>query len=140
MRTKLSLVFATVLLCVFSTAAQNVIESESSVSVDGRSLNVSLVIQSDAAKQNVPARLDAVDTNGVARSSVSRELSVEAGKHEAKFQLSLDRSSSAPKDDIAWYRLRYRVGESAGVISMSQLIKDLFELRVIGSDNLLAGM
>jgi hypothetical protein len=141
MRTKLSLVFATVLLCVFSTAAQTVIETESSVSFDGRSAIASITIESEVAnKVGVPARLDLIDTNGITRSTSSRVLKLESGKQNYTFQFDIDQNDNATKTDFAWYRLRYRIGDASGTISMSQLFKDLFELRVIGSDSLIAGM
>ena len=140
MRTKLSLVFATVLLCVYSTAAQNVIENESSAAIEGRSANISLVVYSDTAKQNVPARLDLVDTNGATIATRLQSARLEPGKQAINFQLAFNPPADTSKSDIAWYRLHYRLGESSGIVSMSQLIKDLFELRVIGSNSLLAGM
>jgi hypothetical protein len=139
MRTKLSLVFATVLVCVFSAAAQSVIESESSATIDGPDTDVSLVVAT-VAKRDVPIRLDLVDTSGVIRATTSRIEGLATGKQTYKFKLEYNANSDAVKGDIAWYRLRYRVGETTGTISMSQLVKDLFELRVIATDNLLAGM
>nr|MBA2347806.1 hypothetical protein [Solirubrobacterales bacterium] len=38
-----------------------------------------------------------------------------------------------------WYRLRYRIGGTAGIVSLSQLLRDLFELRIIASGNVISG-
>jgi hypothetical protein len=140
MRAKLFLVFAIGLVCVFSAAAQNVVESESTATVNGRSTEVSVVIQNQDKTQTVMARVELIDTNGIVRAAVARHLDVLSGKRPYEFQLSFAGADDAPLNDLAWYRVRYQIGRSAGIMSMSQLISDLFELRVIGTDDLLSGM
>jgi hypothetical protein len=46
---------------------------------------------------------------------------------------------SSAENDLAWYRLRYRVGQADGLISLSELLKDNFELRVAGGETVLLG-
>ena len=44
------------------------------------------------------------------------------------------------EDKLAWYRLHYRVGGAEGFASLSELLKDIFELRVAAGEKVRAGM
>lgn len=135
-------VFVLVVVCAFSAAGQSVVETESSASVQQRDVLVSLMISADQIVSGVSTHIELLDTDGVVRAqSPTTNIRIQRGKRAAEFRIPLgDIASSDYNQDLAWYRLRYRVGEANGVIAMSQLLRDLFELRVFAIDQLLAGM
>ncbi|MEO6050749.1 MAG: MG2 domain-containing protein, partial [Pyrinomonadaceae bacterium] len=129
------------LVCAYAAAAQTVIESESSVFIRDKTVFVSVVVTSDTDISRVSSSIELLDTAGAVRSRSSPVIPViRGGKQALAFELPLANALDSPTDDIAWYRLRYKIGDSSGTISMSQLITDLFELRIIATEHLLSGM
>lgn len=138
MRAKLSLVFATVLVCVYSAAAQTVIESESSVNIDGRFANVSLVLNSKAkAMPNV--RLVLLDPSDQIRTKLDQHIKLSPGKRAYKFALPIGDLINAASNEIAWYRLKYEVGDAKNIVSLSQWMRDDFELRATAFERVIPG-
>jgi hypothetical protein len=125
----------------FAAYSQHVNEAASEVVLDGQSAIIRLSVNSERSRQNVPVSLELIDTNAAVTSTESRTIpSLGGGRQIVEFRLPIDKALERPNDDLAWYRLRYRVGESAGIVSLSQLLRDLFELRVIASDLIMSGM
>lgn len=139
MRFKLFPLFVIVLVCAYSTAAQTVVESESAVVLRDRSANVSLAVLSDAPK-TVTVSLELLDRSGTVRSAISADKPLLAGKNACDVSLPLDEKLLASDAEVAWYRLRYKVGDTSGIISFSQLVTDLFELRTTAADEIVSGM
>ena len=138
MRTKLSLVFATVLLCVFSTAAQNVIEKESSLIINDRTADVTLAIQSQSAK-GADVHLALLDTDNKVRATLDQSTKLAVGKRKYKFTIQIGDLMKSASDEIAWYRLSYHVGDASGVASLSQLLADDFDLRASAFERVVPG-
>lgn len=69
------------------------------------------------------------------------------GKQSVRIPLALDRSSSN-SSDLLWYRLRYTITPTAnadfspfsGVVSLSEIMPEIFEIRAVGSEMVFAGM
>ncbi len=141
MRIKLLTLFVALLVCSFSATAQTVNEAESSVSIEGNIAVVRLAVVSDRDAPNLVPMIELLDTADVVRSRPSNVFSsIKSGSQVLEFRLPIESILASATEDIAWYRLRYRIGSTSGVISMSQLIRDLFELRVIASKDILSGM
>lgn len=136
----LSLIF----LCLFLTAtnfSQNVIESESRLSIVGSEVMVSLVVESDRDRSPLFSRIELLDTSDTVKSTrMKRDTVLKTGKQTMEFRLLTGSLAESMKDDITWYRVRYSIGDAQGIVSVSQLLRDLFELRIISSDNLFSGM
>ncbi len=132
--------FVALLLCAFSAAAQTVDESRSSVSIEDNSAVVSLVFTAENDQRALPVSVELLDTNGAVRSrSPLRSASVRSGAQTLEFRLPVGDILAVKSEDIAWYRLRYTIGSASGIMSLSQLIRDLFELRVIAGEHLFSG-
>jgi hypothetical protein len=71
---------------------------------------------------------------------------IKNGAETYKISLPLGDLMRTNADDIAWFRLRCRLTDGNGnsqlesVISLSEIIRDIFELRVAASDNIFSGM
>lgn len=141
MRTRSLSSFLAVLVCSFSAVAQSVVESGSSVSIKDATAVVSLVVHSGSDLRGVPVSVKLLDPQGLVEAESNTTIPLlREGTQTVDLSLSTSFLAEYENEDLAWYRLQYRVGAASGIISMSQLVKDLFELRVIATDNLLSGM
>lgn len=141
MRVRLFPLFVIVLVWAFAAAGQTVIESKSSVSIKDKNAVVVLALESDTELSRVPVSIELLETVGTVRAqSTTSNSAIRKGKQALEFRLPIGDIAASAQDDLAWYRLRYRAGNSTGTISLSQLISDLFELRIIASYNILSGM
>jgi hypothetical protein len=141
MRRTVLAVFVMVVVCSFSTLGQSVNDAESSALIKQGNAVISLAISADQAMSGLATRVDLLDTNDALRAqSVVRNINLHRGKQAVEFSIPLEQIVNTGTEDIAWYRLRYQIGEASGTIAMSQLLRDLFEMRVIATDQLMAGM
>ena len=128
------------LLAAVPAFSQRVIESESSFAIVGNEGVVRLAVE-NAAPSNADVRLDLVDTGDTVKASACRySFAFPTGKHLHEFRMKLGDVGKDVNDALAWHRLRYTVGSSTGTISLSQLMPDLFELRILAAGDVLAGM
>ncbi len=132
--------FVLCVVCLFSVRAQTVIENESSIVLNEKTADVLLVIENGEAKFNGTISLEILDTEGVVKAAISSPQVIKSGKESYKFSLPLGDLLEKNQADISWFRLRYQIGETRGIVSLSQIVKDIFEIRVIASENLLTGM
>lgn len=140
MRQKLFLTVVVCLACLFSARAQTVIESESSISFTENSADVSLAVENKRQSFDAVIEVELVDAENKIRAKWAQNAKIEAGKKSYNLTLPVNDLMNKGVEDLFWYRLRYRVGKSSGIISLSQIIRDIFDLRVIANDNLLSGM
>jgi hypothetical protein len=140
MRVSLFPILVVCLVCAFSAAGQKVIEPVSTAVVrDGR-ITADIVVDSPIARR-VQISADLIDQRGNVQSvSAARNQYLPAGRQKVTFQFSYADTNNDLNDDLTWYRVHYRIGDSSGIISLSQMIADLFELRIIAADNLMSGM
>jgi len=138
MRAKLSFVFATVLVCVFSTAAQSVIESESSLIITNSTAEIELTVTSPSLNAS-HVRLELIDPENTVRAELAQDVKLAAGKRKYKFSLQIGDLMRTASDQIAWYRLRYTVGNTSGIASLSQLMRDDFDLRASAFEHIVPG-
>lgn len=135
--------FPLVFVCLFSAVAafpQRVIENESSFSIVGNEGVIRLVFESPIPEKR-NAYLELMDVGDAVKATVSRpNLAVSAGKQTFDFRMKLGQFGANANDDLAWYRLRYSIGDAKGIVSLSQIMPDLFEMRIIAAGNVLPGM
>ncbi|MBX3294765.1 MAG: carboxypeptidase regulatory-like domain-containing protein [Acidobacteria bacterium] len=140
MRVTLFPVLVVCLLCAFSAAGQNVIEPISTAAVHDGKIIAELVVESPAGR-SVEAWAELLDQRGAVQSSSSARLQpLSAGRQKVVFEFPLAIKQSSENSDITWYRLHYKIGDATGIISLSQMIADLFELRIIAAERVAAGM
>ena len=140
MRQKLFLLFVVCFVCLLSAEAQTVIEAESNAVFNENSANIALTVENPSRTFDGKIELELLDAGSVIRAKTSTNIRLENGKKSYNLTLPLGDLMAKGENDLAWFRLRYRIGETRGIVSLSQIIRDIFELRVIASDNLLSGM
>ncbi len=140
MRVKLFPLLVVCLICAFSGAGQTVIENASEIRFREDNAMLRLAVESGSEVKNVQTRISLLDTEGNAVRTISENRSLKKGRQFLEFSIPLAGLSKTEHEDLAWYRVRYAVGDMAGVISVSQIASELFEMRVIATDNLLSGM
>ncbi|HEX6732754.1 MAG TPA: MG2 domain-containing protein, partial [Pyrinomonadaceae bacterium] len=92
---------------------------------------------------NASIQLELLDPRNKSRASTSQTQSISAGSQKLNLALpfSFSNLNEKEKSEFLWYRLHYRVSESGstgntiteGIVSLSEITPDLFELRVATS-------
>ena len=137
MRAKIFLLVVVCLLCVFSVGAQNVIESESSLSFKEKNVEVLIVLDNSANAFDGKIELEILDALDQVKTKAVQNLRIERGKKVYKIAVPI--GDLLTTDGIDWFRLRYRIGEKTGLVSLSALMKDIFDLRVAAAEQIFAG-
>ncbi|HEV7644879.1 MAG TPA: alpha-2-macroglobulin family protein [Pyrinomonadaceae bacterium] len=140
MRPKFILLFGILAVCLFSAHAQIVNEAESRLILQPNTAEISLAVENSGRNLDADAQLELLDIEGKVRAKTSVPLRIKTGKENHQISLPFGDLLKTVGSDIIWYRLRYRVGAAAGIISLSQLVTDNFELRVIASESVFAGI
>lgn len=128
------------LVCLFSANAQTVNESETSIVFNEKTAVVNLTIENAESNKTQKVSLEILDETGIVKTQISTNQLFKQGKNSYQFNLQLGDLLEKNQADIFWYRLRYQVGDKKGILSLSQIMKDIFELQVFASNNILAGM
>lgn len=115
-------------MCAFSTAAQRVIESESTVTIREQAIEVTLTIETKTVAASANVDLAIVDAAGVQRATLTQSARLSAGKRNYKFAISLANPEKY-SDEIAWWRLSYSIDGITGIASLSELLASDFVLR-----------
>ncbi|MEO8572428.1 MAG: MG2 domain-containing protein [Pyrinomonadaceae bacterium] len=139
MKFRLLVLFLLLFVCAFSVAAQTVIEPESSVLINEKTIDVSLVIEASKRSPGTQVDLRILDPNGVVRASASQQLALAAGKKKYKVSFPAGEIMSKASDEIAWWRVDYRVGDAHGIASLSELLRDDFDLRASAFQRVIPG-
>lgn len=130
-------------LCVFvsltppvsADAPLRVNREQSKAAFLSESKDVVLAIE-NATSRAVRARIrvEILDPQNRLRAHAERDEAIAAGLHLATFDLSLKELFAQEREALLWYRLRYRLTTAAdsctGIISLSEITPDFFELRV----------
>ncbi len=141
--------FSVVVVCLFlivSAAAQNslkVVEAETRASSSANQIQIELVVDSDL-RQNSAAqvRLEILDTNDKMMAFGEKYEKLARGKNTLALTLALTEKNEV--EDLLWKRLRYSVkangSSTEGIVSLSEIMPELFELRVSASEEIYPGM
>ena len=108
---------------------------------------VSLAVDnSSAGETRAHIRLELLDTEGRVCAAGERDETISAGPRALVIPVGFAASKLGEPQRrlLAWYRLRYRISLSAdsveGIISLSEITPDLFDLEIIGSSFAFDGM
>lgn len=147
MRMRIIPVLMVCLVAALSVGAQIVVETESSVIFREKSAVVGIVIDNQGDESSGRVGLELLDGENRIRSQVAPSILIKRGKHSYEIVLPIEaKLLENPEENIAWFRLRYLLKDgqgrprAQGIVSMSGLLRDIFELRVIASEQLFAGM
>ena len=141
MRLRILLVLCLVCLLSLSSKSQTVNESETKVFLNKETADVFLVVESKNKKAGERILLELLDSKGLVKAQTSAVKPIKRGQETYKFTFQLGDLPEKTQSDISWYRLRYRVGNgNQGIISLSQIVPDIFEIQVITSNTLVPGL
>lgn len=129
MKARLLVLSLSLLVCAFSAIGQTVLESGSNVILGDKSGTISLLIDNKGARRDESVELKLLDADGVSRATATQTVRLASGKKSYGFSLQLGNIMTTAGDEVAWWRLQYRIGETAGIASLSELMKDDFNLR-----------
>ena len=139
MKARLLVLFLSLFVCAFPAAGQAVIESDSNVTFRDNVANVSLTIETTGARRNERIELALLDTDSVARATSTQIVRLIPGKKSYVFSIPVGNILTTSSDEIAWWRLQYRVGGTTAIASLSELLKDDFNLRASSFQRVVPG-
>jgi len=125
------------LACFLSAFSQQIDEKAASISIIGNELVADLPTE-NAAALAANSNADVLDINDLVVSrSVETTAAAANGRSLLRFRMPLW-IITADKP-IDWFRLRYKAGDTAGVISFSKAFKGFFSLRVMANEYIFSG-
>jgi len=130
---------AVCLVCLFSAQAQTVNETESSVILNEMTADVSIVLENQNKTFDGRIELELLDAENKIRAQAAQNVRIRNGKEIYKLTMPLGDLLQTLEDEIAWFRLHYKIADKEGFISLSELLKDIFELRVAAAENIFSG-
>lgn len=126
-------------------------ETRIRLSLDEKQAVVRLELDNATGREtNARLRVELLDPKGSVRASAHQDVRVRRGANafDVPLQLPYSELLDAERKEFPWFRLRYRVEPSAapdappaleGIVSVSEVMPDLFELRVVSAREALAG-
>ncbi|MBS1796180.1 MAG: carboxypeptidase regulatory-like domain-containing protein [Acidobacteria bacterium] len=145
MRQILFLLVAVLSVCLLDAEAQTVNESESTISFNGETALVALVVESPNKISGGRIGVELLDPAGRVRASAAASEDFAKGKKTYEIKMPAADLLKTAGDDLVWYRLHYRIeGERGnavadGLVSLSELIRDVFELHIAAGENIYSG-
>lgn len=141
MRRSLFPLFVVCLLCAFSVSAQRADEAGSKIVLSENSGEILLALDQTSLDFDGSVSVEVLGINDEVLSGRRQKVAFRHGRREIiRFQMSNEELFASGNGSVAFYRLRYRVGDTVGIIAFSSLINELFELRVVSAGNIFAGM
>lgn len=139
MREKLFPLLVVCLACLFSANAQTVVETESSILFSEKTAEVSMVLKNSGGEFDSKIELEMLDAENKVRADKTQNLRIKQGRKTYKIEMPIGDLLTMATDGVDWFRLRYRVGETSGIVSLSQLVKNIFEIRIAAAERIYAG-
>jgi hypothetical protein len=142
MRRKFFFLVVLCLVCVSSGEAQTKIslnEAETAMVLKTDAAEISLAVENSEKEFSANSTLELLDEEDKVRANVSQILKIKNGRGNYKLTMPLSNLMRTAEHKIVWYRLRYRIGDLQGIISLSELVKNDFELRVTASEYIFSG-
>ncbi len=144
-RKEFFLLLAMCLVFVFSAHAQTVKEAESSIIFLENTAEAAIVIENPVNNFQGKIFLEILDETGKIRAQTSENKRIKRGRETHRISFPVGDLLQKAKENISWYRLKYRLTDenentkSNGIASLSELLKDVFELRVAAAEYFFAG-
>lgn len=145
MRSRLFPLFVVCLVCVFSLRAQTVSENESSLYFVEKTANAVIVYENPANNFDGKIFLEILDEKNEIKARGSQNTKFKKGKESYKISFPIGDLLKNAEEKISWYRLNYRIedangnAKSSGIISLSSLLRDAYELRVAAAEYFFPG-
>lgn len=144
--------FLAVFVCLFLlsvAAAQSVLkvdEAQTRIVFREKSAEILLIIENAQNDFDGTIKFEILDVEGNIRSTFEQQEKIKSGRKTYKISAPIFDLLQENSDKIGWFRLRYRIfdidqkTQNDGIVSFSEILKDVFELRVISSETVYAGM
>lgn len=149
MNAKNLLLFVFISLALFGAANSQtplfVNEEKSSVVFAGNSADFALQIENPDKTFTGKVSLELLDTEGKIRARTLKNEKIKKGVSNPAIKVMLGDLLKQAEDELAWYRLRYKIVDAnnslqtEGIVSLSELIRDIFELRVSATERVYKG-
>lgn len=147
MKGKLSLTVVVCLFLVGFAQAQNnlrINEAETKAVFTANQLNTNLVVENAIQPFSAKVRLEVLDADDKILAQSETVETIKRGKNSLPTALNFTQKQSA--DNLLWYRLRYAIVQgsspvsTSGIVSLSEIMPELFELQISASNYIFAGM
>ncbi len=134
--------FPLVLVCLFFALpafSQRVVEGESKIAFGEKNAVVTLVVESPASQPITAMRVELLDQESRIVANAASETRLKRGKHAYTFSFASDEIVNKAGDNLAWYRMRYSVAGTSGIVSISRFLADDFQMRVAAAERVVPG-
>lgn len=140
---------ATTLFSSLAKADNNILmrvdESSTRLFLREKSSEIEFVLESRGRAQTAKILLEIVSPDDTVRTKTEREVELKKGTNRLTLPLELTEANLSG-GDLLWHRLRYQIlplkenGQTvSGVVSLSEITPDLFEVRVAAADDSMEG-
>lgn len=147
----LSLSVVVCAVCVFLVRAQSsfrIVEAKTKARLEANRLLVNLATENAAASFSGTIQLDVLDSDGCIVADAKQSAAIRRGKQSFQIPLNLPPVIAIDSSDLLWYRLHYSIisnentnnNPANGIISLSEMMPEIFELRASAAKNVFAGM
>ncbi len=145
-------IFLAVFVCLFwlsvahAQAILRVDDAQSRITFYAKSAEILLTVENAQNDFDGSIKFEVFDVEGNIRSTFERREKIKSGEKTYKISAPLFDLLQENSDKIGWFRLHYRIFDNDqkiqndGIVSFSEILKDVFELRVISSETVYAGM
>ncbi|HUF05576.1 MAG TPA: alpha-2-macroglobulin family protein [Aridibacter sp.] len=130
MRIRVTTLLAMAVVCLSTAYGQAIDEDGSRATFGEDGLTITFAANSETGGFETRLTVELIDANGVVRSRSSEFVRVSKGLAEYSATLPVGNASESAREDLVWYRVRYRFGAAHGIVSLSQLLTDFFEVSV----------
>ena len=149
MRRMFSLIIVLCLVCFFAvqTSAQTLLkvnEAETQAVFQANRLQTNLALENNAPDFAGKVRLEILDADDRVLAASETIRAIKRGKQALPFALEFMQTPAT--DNLLWYRLRYTIARensslsTSGIVALSEIMPELFELQVSAPRNVYAGM
>ncbi|HEX9959622.1 MAG TPA: MG2 domain-containing protein, partial [Pyrinomonadaceae bacterium] len=150
MRRMVSLVIVLYLVCLSAAEieAQNFLkvnEAETKAVFQANQLQTNLVLENQAQSFTGKVRLEILDAGDKILAASETTETVKSGRQT--LQIPVNFLQAQKGNNLLWYRLRYSVAQAGnsslstgGIVSLSEIMPEIFELQITASENVFAGM
>ena len=147
MKWKISVAIFVCLLLVGAMQAQNILradETKTTAVFQANSLTVNLALENSFRSFQAEIKLEILDAKDLVLAKSETVKNLKSGKQNLPFRFEFPQKPDA--EDILWHRLRYSVSQenssvsTSGIIALSEIMPELFELRISAPEKVFAGM
>ncbi len=145
MRSKILLAVLVCLLSFFAVNAQKINETDSSMIFTETNADSVIVVENPEKSFDGKISLELLDENSFVRGRGIQNSRIKSGISSHQISFRIGELLKTAQGSVVWFRLSYRLTDekgiecNSGIISVSELLKDNFELNVAAAENVYSG-